>query len=50
MSERLAPLPATQVTRVQFLVPAGPTISVVKVALFCNPALRARSQVLQLRL
>jgi hypothetical protein len=39
MAERLATLPATQVARVQSPVPAGPTISVVKVALFCNPAL-----------
>jgi hypothetical protein len=28
---------ATQVARVQFPVPARPTISVEKVALFCNP-------------
>jgi hypothetical protein len=50
MAERIATLPATQVARVRSLVPAGPTISVVKVALFGNPALRARSQALQLRL
>jgi hypothetical protein len=29
---------ATQVARVQSLVPAKPTISVEKLALFCNPA------------
>jgi hypothetical protein len=38
MVERLAILPATQVTRVQFPVPARPTFRVEKVALFCNPA------------
>jgi hypothetical protein len=32
------------------MVPAGPTISVEKVALFCIPASEACSQVLQLRL
>jgi hypothetical protein len=31
-------------------VPAGPTISVEKVTLFCNPASGARSQALQSRL
>jgi hypothetical protein len=50
MAERLAMLPAMQVARVQFPVPAGPTIIVVKVALFCNPASGAHSQALQLRL
>jgi hypothetical protein len=50
MAERLATLPAMQLARVQSLVPAGPTISVEKMALFCNPALGARSQALQLRL
>jgi hypothetical protein len=34
MAERLAPLPATQVARVQFPVPAGPRNSVEMVALF----------------
>jgi hypothetical protein len=38
MAERLVPLLATQVARVRFPVPARPTISVEKVALFCNPA------------
>jgi hypothetical protein len=33
MAERLAPLPATQVAWVCYLVPAGPTIPVEKVAL-----------------
>jgi hypothetical protein len=42
--ERLAPLPATQVSRVQFLIPAGSTINVEKAALFCNPASGTRSQ------
>jgi hypothetical protein len=48
MAERLATLPATQVARVLSSVPAGPPISVEKVALFCNPAPGARSQALQL--
>jgi hypothetical protein len=48
MAERLATLPTTQVARVQSPVPAGPTISVDKVALFCNPKI-SRSQALQLR-
>jgi hypothetical protein len=34
----LTPLLATQVARVWFPVPARPTFSVEKVALFCNPA------------
>jgi hypothetical protein len=38
MAERLVPLLATQVARARFLVPARPTISVEKVAIFCNPA------------
>jgi hypothetical protein len=38
MAERLATLPAKQVAWVQFQVPARPTFSVEKVALFCNPA------------
>jgi hypothetical protein len=38
MAERLVPLPATQVAWVRFPVPARPTISVEKLALFCNPA------------
>jgi hypothetical protein len=38
MAERLVPLLATQVARVRFPVPARPTFSVEKVALFCNPA------------
>jgi hypothetical protein len=38
MAERLVPLLATQVARVPITVPARPTISVKKVALFCNPA------------
>jgi hypothetical protein len=46
----LDPLPATQVARAQSPVPAGPTISVEKVALFCNPASGTCSQGLQLRL
>jgi hypothetical protein len=50
MAERLATLPATKVAQVQSPVPAGPTISVENMALFCNPALEARSQALQLRL
>jgi hypothetical protein len=36
MAERLAPLRATQVARVRS--PDRPTISVNKLALFCNPA------------
>jgi hypothetical protein len=47
MAERLAPLPATQGARVQSPVPAGPAISVEKVALFCNPVLGTRSLALQ---
>jgi hypothetical protein len=50
MAERLAKLTATQVTRVRFPVPAGPMISGETVVHFCNPALGARSQALQLRL
>jgi hypothetical protein len=38
MAERLVSLAAKQVARVQFPVPARPTFSVEKVALFCNPA------------
>jgi hypothetical protein len=38
MAERLATLPATQVARVRFPVPARSTFRVEKVALFCNPA------------
>jgi hypothetical protein len=36
MAEWLAPLPASQVARVQSLVPARPTNIMEKVALFCN--------------
>jgi hypothetical protein len=50
MAERLAPLPVTQVARVRSPVPAGPTISVDKVALYCHPVSGARFQALQLRL
>jgi hypothetical protein len=50
MAERLATLPAIQVDRVRSPVPAGPMISVEKVALFCNSASEARSQALELRL
>jgi hypothetical protein len=39
MAERLVPLLATQVAWVRYPVPARPTFSVEKVALFCNPAL-----------
>jgi hypothetical protein len=38
MAERLVPLLATKVARVQFPVPARPKFRVEKVALFCNPA------------
>jgi hypothetical protein len=38
MAEWLVPLLATQVARIRFPVPARPTFSVEKVALFCNPA------------
>jgi hypothetical protein len=38
MAERLVPLLAKQVARLQFPVPARPTFRVEKVALFCNPA------------
>jgi hypothetical protein len=38
MAERLVPLLATQVSRVQLPVPARPTFSVEKVALFWSPA------------
>jgi hypothetical protein len=37
MAERLVPLLATQVARVRSPVPARLTISVEKLALFCNP-------------
>jgi hypothetical protein len=50
MAERLETLPAMQVARVRFPVPARPTFSVEKVAVFCNPASGASSQALQLRL
>jgi hypothetical protein len=50
MAEGLAPLPAMQVARVQSPVPAGPTISAEKVALFCNTGSGTRFQALQLRL
>jgi hypothetical protein len=43
MAERLAPLPSTQEAQVRSPVPARPTISVEKVALFSNPALGTRS-------
>jgi hypothetical protein len=39
-----------QVARVRSPFMAGPTISVVKVALFCNPVSGTRSQALLLRL
>jgi hypothetical protein len=48
MAERLALLPATQLARVWSPVPARPTISVEKLALFCNPASGTRSHALQL--
>jgi hypothetical protein len=48
MADRLVPLPATQVARVGFLVPARPMISEEKLALFCNPASGGRLQALQL--
>jgi hypothetical protein len=38
MAERLVPLPASQVARVRFPVPARPTFRVEKMSLFCNPA------------
>jgi hypothetical protein len=50
MAERFAPQPATQVAPVRSPVLVGPTISVEKVALFCNPASGARYQAMQLRL
>jgi hypothetical protein len=50
MAEPLATLPAMQVARDRSPVPSGPTISVEKVAFFCNPESGARSQALQLRL
>jgi hypothetical protein len=37
MAERLVPLLAKQLDRVRFPVPARPTFSVEKVALFYNP-------------
>jgi hypothetical protein len=49
-SERLAPLPGTQVARVSSPVPDGCTISVEKVALFCNLASGTHSKAKQLRL
>jgi hypothetical protein len=49
MAERLAPFRATQVARVRYLVLAGTTNSVEKVALFYNPASGAHSQALTLR-
>jgi hypothetical protein len=48
MAERLVPLPATQVARAQSLVPSRPTISVEKLAIFCNPASGGTLQLLQL--
>jgi hypothetical protein len=42
IAERLAPLLAMQVTRVRSQVPAGPMISVEKVALLCNPVSATR--------
>ena len=48
MAERVAPLRAVRAARVRSPVPARPTISVEKVALFCSPASGARSQALQL--
>jgi hypothetical protein len=38
MAERFEPLPVTQVACVRSPVPGRPTISVEKLALFCNPA------------
>jgi hypothetical protein len=38
MADRLEPLHATQVAQIRTLVPARLTISVEKLALFCNPA------------
>jgi hypothetical protein len=46
MAQRLAPLLATQLDRVQSLVLSGPMISVEKVSLFCNPESGTRSQAL----
>jgi hypothetical protein len=37
MAERFATLPATQVARVRFPIPARARFRVEKVALFCNP-------------
>jgi hypothetical protein len=48
MAERLLPLSATQMARVRSLVLARPTISVDKLALFCNPASGGTLQALQL--
>jgi hypothetical protein len=41
MAERLVPLLATKVARVQFPILARPTFRVEKVVLFCNPASRS---------
>jgi hypothetical protein len=43
MAERLETLPAMQVARVWFPVPARPTFSVEKVALFCNSGNRGKN-------
>jgi hypothetical protein len=37
MAERIVLLPAMQVDRVRFMVPARPTSRVEKVDIFCNP-------------
>jgi hypothetical protein len=47
MAKQLVLLPATQGDRVRSSIPDVPTISVGKVALFCNPVSGARSQALQ---
>jgi hypothetical protein len=48
MAERLVPLSALQVAWVQSPVPARPTISVEKLAHFCNPASGGTLQALHL--
>jgi hypothetical protein len=50
LSGLLAPLPVTQVARVQSPVSAGCNINVEKVALVYNPVSGTRSQAMQLRL
>jgi hypothetical protein len=48
MAERLVPLSAMQLAQVRSPVPVRPTISVEKLALFCNPASGGTLQELQL--